>query len=135
MTRHPIIDRFVKCLNEAYVICERFEEEFERPPTREECATAATLYIEMNKQGGKAANKARAQTSADPRLEDIPDCCPDCGDDMWDNRDDKKGDRSPDFKCKDKNCGKAIWLTPPPAKKKKQAPQGPISEPDDDLPF
>ncbi len=35
--------------------------------------------------------------------------CPDCGGPMWDNRGDKKNPRSPDYKCKDKNCGKAVW--------------------------
>ena len=28
---------------------------------------------------------------------------------MWDNRADKKNPKSPDFKCKDKDCGHAIW--------------------------
>lgn len=39
--------------------------------------------------------------------------CPDCGSEMWDNRDDPKASRNggkrPDFKCKDKDCDKAIW--------------------------
>jgi hypothetical protein len=39
--------------------------------------------------------------------------CPDCGGQMWDNRETKKG-RQPDFKCKDKGCGKAIWLDKEP---------------------
>jgi hypothetical protein len=44
----------------------------------------------------------------------IPDDCPQCHGEMYDNRGDKKHARSPDFKCKDPECGKAIWLTPPP---------------------
>jgi len=47
--------------------------------------------------------------------------CPDCSSDMWDNRDDKRNPRSPDFKCKDKSCGKAIWL-------EDEAPEGVNSE-------
>lgn len=39
--------------------------------------------------------------------------CPSCGGEMFDNRADKaSGARSakwPDFKCKDRNCNKAIW--------------------------
>jgi hypothetical protein len=35
--------------------------------------------------------------------------CPDCGGPMWDNRTTKKG-KQPDFKCKDKNCNKAVWV-------------------------
>jgi len=36
--------------------------------------------------------------------------CPDCGGAMWDNRDSKKNPRSPDWKCKNKACGKGVWL-------------------------
>lgn len=39
---------------------------------------------------------------------DVPNC-PDCEGPMWDNRATKKG-RQPDYKCKDKNCNKAVWL-------------------------
>lgn len=39
--------------------------------------------------------------------------CPVCSGPMWDNRKDKASGRSspksPDFKCKDKDCGKAVW--------------------------
>ena len=36
--------------------------------------------------------------------------CPKCGGEMWDNRVDKKNPKSPDYKCKDKNCAHPIWL-------------------------
>ncbi len=36
--------------------------------------------------------------------------CPDCGGAMWDNRETKKSPKQPDYKCKDKNCDKAVWL-------------------------
>ena len=45
--------------------------------------------------------------------------CPDCDGPMWDNRENKKNPKGPDFKCKDKDCGKAVWLD----KKRKDAPQ------------
>lgn len=29
---------------------------------------------------------------------------------MWDNREDKPSPKHPDYKCKDKDCGHAVWL-------------------------
>ena len=61
---------------------------------------------------------------------DVPPC-PDCGGGMWDNREDKRSPRAPDFKCRDRDCGKAIWLTPRPS-----SPAAPVAPPvDSDLPF
>lgn len=45
--------------------------------------------------------------------------CPECGGEMWDNRLKKKNPKQPDFRCKDENCAKAVWL-----KKKSAAPAG-----------
>lgn len=45
---------------------------------------------------------APASTSAPP--------CPSCGGSMYDNRLSKRTERTPDFKCKDPDCNKAIWL-------------------------
>lgn len=39
--------------------------------------------------------------------------CPKCGSEMWDNRGKKTNPKAPDFKCKNQDCGHAIW----PAKK------------------
>ncbi len=36
--------------------------------------------------------------------------CPDCGGAMWDNRQTKKNPKQPDYKCKNKQCDKAVWL-------------------------
>lgn len=38
--------------------------------------------------------------------------CPDCAGAMWDNRADKRNPKSPDFKCKNAQCGKAVWEKP-----------------------
>ena len=40
--------------------------------------------------------------------------CEDCGGPVYDNTDpaDKKSPNSPDYKCKDPDCGWAKWLTP-----------------------
>lgn len=36
--------------------------------------------------------------------------CPDCGGPMWDNRETKRSPKQPDYKCKNKQCDKAVWL-------------------------
>lgn len=128
---HPIIVRYMKALAEARDIAERFENEFGHPPTREECAMAATLYIEANKQESKGKAKDQAKD------EGVPSECADCGGDLWDNRAKKaSGDykpKAPDFKCKD--CEKPIWLDD--RKENKPRERKPISDPDPDgeLPF
>ena len=38
--------------------------------------------------------------------------CEKCQGDMWDNTKKKLSPKSPDFKCKDKECGFAVWLKP-----------------------
>lgn len=38
--------------------------------------------------------------------------CPDCGGAMWDNRANKRNPKSPDFKCKNAQCAKAVWEKP-----------------------
>lgn len=37
--------------------------------------------------------------------------CVDCGGPCWDNRENKRNPKAPDFKCKDKDCCAAAWLT------------------------
>jgi hypothetical protein len=56
------------------------------------------------------SDKPEQKTDA-PKPEVKPDVpnCPECGGQMWDNRTTKKG-RQPDFKCKDRQCNKAVWL-------------------------
>jgi hypothetical protein len=39
--------------------------------------------------------------------------CPKCkGTEFWDNRTSKKNPNGPDYRCKERDCGGAIWLTP-----------------------
>lgn len=39
--------------------------------------------------------------------------CPKCNtSEMWDNRQSKRNPKQPDYKCKDKDCGHAVWLKP-----------------------
>lgn len=40
---------------------------------------------------------------------DVP-VCKDCGGPVWDNRGNKRSPKSPDFKCKDRDCEAAGWL-------------------------
>ena len=85
-------------------------------------AGAATVLIHITKlraeqgRGFRLTAPTPAQLASQPEVE-IPEDCPQCGGEMWDNRGDKKNPRGPDFKCKDPDCGKAIWLTPPPKRK------------------
>lgn len=40
-----------------------------------------------------------------------PALCQKCGGtEFWDNRDRKRTPRSPDFRCKDRECGEGVWL-------------------------
>lgn len=74
---------------------------------------AALAGIAQEDDDGNAASGSRssappaAKTSAP--ADDLIDC-PDCGGPVWDNREGKTNPKSPDLKCKDKGCGKAIWL-------------------------
>lgn len=66
-------------------------------------------------------------TAAPPTYDDDPaPSCPDCDGPMYDNRRDKatgqKKSTYPDFKCKDRNCGKVIWID----RKKPPASQAPV---------
>lgn len=47
-----------------------------------------------------------------PETNEIPvPPCGKCGGPMWDNRKDKRNPKAPDFKCKNKGCGNAVWLS------------------------
>ena len=69
---------------------------------------------------------------------DIDPNCPTCGNTMWDNRqrkaDGSMSPKAPDWKCKDKECGGAIW---PPRGARSTRPAAPPPmppPPDDELP-
>lgn len=49
--------------------------------------------------------------------------CPNCSSEMWDNRETKRNPKQPDYKCKDKSCGHAIWLD---SKKKSNGASTPV---------
>lgn len=43
--------------------------------------------------------------------------CPKCNNsEMWDNRVNKRNPKGPDYRCKDKDCGHAIWIDAKPKK-------------------
>jgi hypothetical protein len=62
----------------------------------------------------EAVNTARA--AAAPGARPFPNACPDCGGAVRDYRERKASGEIkrtyPDWKCADKGCGKAGWLTP-----------------------
>lgn len=53
--------------------------------------------------------KPQAQQPIPQQVDDSVPVCPKCSGDMWDNRKDKINPKAPDFKCKNKECGGAIW--------------------------
>ena len=61
------------------------------------------------KARGYGSGKAEAVDSAGPVSTTPVPNCPICKGPMWDNRAKKQSPNSPDFKCKDKTCGKAVW--------------------------
>lgn len=54
--------------------------------------------------------------------------CPDCNGAMWNNIGDKTNPKSPDYKCKNKSCGKGVWLDA------KNVPDAPPANPRASLP-
>jgi hypothetical protein len=57
---------------------------------------------------GSAQGQGTVETSKVDTSVPVPNC-PVCNGPMWDNRTKKQSPKSPDFKCKDTKCGKAIW--------------------------
>ena len=100
----------------AYTVVERVWPKDTPPEVRVEATATALNHYRETRRAMLPHNQPQATApsenghAADP----APDGCPQCGGEMYDNRGDKKHARSPDFKCKDPECGKAIWLTPPP---------------------
>ena len=106
-------------------------------------ATVATLMIHMKdirKIGHAPAPQPARAPAAAPAA---PSGCPKCGGEMWNNIGNKKNPKGPDFKCKDKDCGEAVWLQKKGAKPAKPVPQKAEDfeqmpeqlEDEDDLPF
>lgn len=82
-------------LKTAYKIESRFMEEHDGEAPSEFVRTIAiSLFIEENKRQAPAIAPGRMP---------VPPC-PKCGGPMFDNRSNKKTPRSPDFRCKDKEC-------------------------------
>lgn len=57
---------------------------------------------------GSAQGQGTVESSTVDTSSPAPNC-PVCNGPMWDNRKKKQSPNSPDFKCKDTKCGKAIW--------------------------
>ena len=59
-----------------------------------------------------APRAAPRQASAPaPQADGAPASCRKCGGtEFWDNRDRKRTPRSPDFRCRDRECGEGVWL-------------------------
>jgi len=57
-----------------------------------------------------------------PTIEQPIAACLKCGGALWDNRLKKNGPKSPDFRCRNKDCGEAYWL-----KNAQKGPSAPVS--------
>lgn len=55
------------------------------------------------------AGRQQTPTEIKQRQNGTAPNCPKCKGPMWDNREGKTNPKQPDFKCKDKACGGAIW--------------------------
>jgi hypothetical protein len=75
---------------------------------------------------GYSPTPAEEMTGDETQAADVPNC-PSCEGPMWDNRQTKKGNQ-PDFKCKDRNCNKGIWLDSQEVEKPKRASSKGVDE-------
>ena len=57
--------------------------------------------------GGRTSKPTKARRAPDD--DEVPECDY-CGGDVWDNRGDKRTPKSPDYKCRSKQCGGAAWM-------------------------
>jgi hypothetical protein len=78
----------------------------------------AHTFTYLAENGFEPSRQVHSDSPKAQPATDVPSC-PDCGGEMWDNRTTKKNPRGPDLKCKDPECAKAVWLTPPPKKEAK----------------
>jgi hypothetical protein len=95
-------------------ICGAFFERYNREPTEAEYKIALTLVIEAQRQERmqsqpQQAGQPQRDASSDDATQDTYSACPDCGGNVWDNRNDKG---KAIWKCKDRDCGWAIWRDP-----------------------
>jgi hypothetical protein len=59
----------------------------------------------------QAPPRAMSHAAPSPQPAGFPQKCVKCGGtEFWDNRDRKRTPRSPDFRCKNKDCGHGVWL-------------------------
>lgn len=87
------------------------------------------VYADKDDDGNDTGADSTKATAKPATNGNVPNC-PKCAGPMWDNREGKTNPKQPDFKCKNKECGGAIW---PP----KDAQQQPSNQPEpqnDDAP-
>lgn len=60
-------------------------------------------------RGSAPPAPVRQEAQPRPQSSNIEPRCPTCGGECWDNRFNKKNPKAPDWKCKDRECGGAIW--------------------------
>lgn len=97
-------------------------------------AVSEAVSMRQAVERGSAPPPVRQESPQRPQSSNIEPRCPTCGGECWDNRFNKKNPKAPDWKCKDRECGGAIW--PPRGASRRPepvfAPAPP--PPDDELP-
>ena len=101
---------------------EAYTQAKENPSSEDIRALAITLFIDKGKDK-RVASFAGKKTVATPKTDgttapagDKPkaafaeEVCPACGGKLYDNRENKLNPKGPDYKCANKECGKAGWI-------------------------
>jgi len=102
--------------------------------TEDDDGHAVTEAVAMRHAVERVSAPQRQEAPAAPRPQSggIDPRCPTCGGECWDNRFNKKNPKAPDWKCKDRECGGAIW---PPRGARSSAPFiAPAPPPPDEAP-
>lgn len=79
-----------------------------RPAPQPRASLPAPADVQQQQQAPPRAVGAPLEGLSGPGRD-----CPECSGPMWDNRENKRNPKGPDYKCKDRDCGKAIWIPKP----------------------
>lgn len=77
---------------------------------QQQSAEQAAANVVVGAFGGNALNVKDSNKNAVTIDGNNPRCAT-CSGEVYDNRRNKRNERSPDFKCKDKGCDTAFWLS------------------------
>ena len=67
------------------------------------------VYADKDEDGNETGVESTQHKAPAQQADSHAPTCPKCNGPMWDNREGKTNPKQPDFKCKNKECGGAIW--------------------------